>query len=394
MTSVIPSTQAPTSEHDLFSDYTLSNTEEVYAELRSLGTVVYLAKNDVYAITRYEAIRSANADPSIFSSKQVAFNQQMNEVLAGTSLAADPPEHGKLRSILTDNLSPRAMRSMKSTIYADADTLVKQLVERKHFDGMADLSVAFPVSVVLDLIGVQGEKRAKILPWGEAAFNLLGPMNQRAQDSFPLAGELFKWTHEEMKGEDLAEGSIGRAVWQAAERGEIAPESFGYLVHQILAAGMDTTIATIGNMIQLLADHPEQYAKLRENPSLISSALAETLRFRTPAPAFGRVTTQDIDVDGTVIPKGSQVALLYGSGNRDETKYENADVFDVTRNPVDHLSFGYGIHGCAGQGLAKLEIFGLMEAWLKYVERFTVEDVVPRLNNVSRPINSMTVRVL
>lgn len=190
----------PVSEHDLFSDHTLANTEEVYAELRQLGTVVYLPANDAYAITRYEAIREANSDPATFSSKQVAFNPQMNEIISGTSLASDPPEHGKLRAILTDNLSPRALRSLRESIYADADKLVLELKEKGSFDGMEDLAVAFPVSVVLDLIGVQGDKRDRILPWGEAAFNLLGPLNQRAQESFPIAGELFKWTHEEMQG--------------------------------------------------------------------------------------------------------------------------------------------------------------------------------------------------
>ena len=383
----------PVSEHDLFSDHTLANTEEVYAELRQLGTVVYLPANDAYAITRYEAIREANSDPATFSSKQVAFNPQMNEIISGTSLASDPPEHGKLRAILTDNLSPRALRSLRESIYADADKLVLELKEKGSFDGMEDLAVAFPVSVVLDLIGVQGNKRDRILPWGEAAFNLLGPLNQRAQESFPIAGELFKWTHEEMQGDDLAEGSIGRAIWEASQRGDIAPESFGYIVHQILAAGMDTTIATIGNVIQLLSAHPEEYAKLRQDPKKIPAAVAETLRYSTPAPGFGRVTTCDVEVDGVIIPAGSQVALLYGSGNRDELKYDNPDVLDIDRNPVDHLSFGYGIHGCAGQGLAKLEIYGLMEAWVRNIDSFEVSGVVRRLNNFSRPYESMKVTV-
>ncbi|MBF6842098.1 cytochrome P450, partial [Acinetobacter baumannii] len=139
------------------------------------------------------------------------------------------------------------LRPLRTVINNKADEMVRDLFSRETFDGMADLAVAFPVSIVLDLIGVQGDLREKILPWGEAAFNLLGPMNQRAQDSFPTAGELFTWTHEEMRGVDLAEGSIGRAIWEAAERGEISHESFGYIVHQILAAGMDTTITTIGN---------------------------------------------------------------------------------------------------------------------------------------------------
>jgi len=380
-----------TSSVDLFSDETLTNTEAVFAELRESAPVVYLPANDSWAVTRYEDVRNALGDPATFSSKAVAFNPKMNEILTGTSLAADPPQHGDLRAVLTDNLSPRAMRSMKDSIYAKADELVRDLAARGSFDGMADMAVSFPVSIVLDLIGVQGDLRAKILPWGEAAFNLLGPLNQRALDSFPVAGELFQWTHEQMRGEDLAEGSIGRNIWQAAERGDISHESFGYIVHQILAAGMDTTITTIGNALVLLGRNPDQFEKLRADASLVPATLTEVLRLRTPAPVFGRRATRDVEVGGTVIPEGAQVALLYGSGNMDPRKFENPEVFDITRNAVDHLGFGYGIHACAGQGLAKLEIHGLLQAWARHVESYRIGEVVQRLNNFTRPYESIEV---
>lgn len=388
----ITPTAPATSEIDLFSDEPLGvNDDAVFAQLRELAPVVYLPKNDAYAITRYDDVRDALANTDVFSSSGVAFNPQMNEVLKGTSLAADPPEHGKLRAVLTDNLSPRALRPLRTVINDKADEMVRDLFSRETFDGMADLAVAFPVSIVLDLIGVQGDLREKILPWGEAAFNLLGPMNQRAQDSFPTAGELFTWTHEEMRGVDLAEGSIGRAIWEAAERGEISHESFGYIVHQILAAGMDTTITTIGNCLVLLGENPEQYAKLREDPTLASSAMAEVIRLRTPAPVFGRKALADVEVAGTLIPAGSQVALCYGSANMDPRKFDDPETFDVTRNPVDHLGFGYGVHGCAGQGLAKLEIQALLLAMTQHVESFAIGEVAARLNNFTRPYASIEV---
>ena len=204
-------------------------------------------------------------------------------------------------------------------------------LHKGNFDGMADMAVAFPVSIVLDLIGIQGDLRAKILPWGEAAFNLLGPMNERAQKSLPIAGELFHWTHEEMQGTDLAEGSIGRNIWEAAERGDISHDSFGYIVHQILAAGMDTTITTIGNALVLLGENPAQSKLIQDDPSLVPATVTEVLRLRTPAPVFGRQATRDVEIDGTVIPAGSQVALLYGSGNLDPRKFDQPETFDVTR---------------------------------------------------------------
>lgn len=392
MTVTSSATSSATSQVDLFSDHTLQNTQEVFHDLRELAPVVYLPANDVWAVTRYEDIRNALSDPGTFSSKSVAFNPQMNEILAGTSLAADPPDHGPLRAVLTDNLSPRAMRSMKSDIYEKADRLVRELAATGNFDGMTDMAVAFPISIVLDLIGIQGDLREKILPWGEAAFNLLGPMNERSHHSMPVAGELFQWTHEEMRGSDLAEGSIGRNIWEAAERGDISHESFGYIVHQILAAGMDTTITTIGNTLVLLGQHQDQFDLLKQDMSRVPAAVTEVLRVRTPAPVFGRQATRDVEIDGTVIPAGSQVALLYGSGNMDPRKFEDPETFDITRNAIDHLGFGYGIHACAGQGLAKLEIHGLVEAWAKHVGSFQIGEVKQRLNNMTRPYESIEIK--
>lgn len=376
---------------DLFSDEVLQDSMPVYARLREQSPVVHLEQGDLWVITRYDDVRAALGDPETFSSVQVAFNPQMNDVLKGTSLATDPPDHHRLRAVLSENLTPRALRGMKADIDAKADALVDELVTRGSFDGMADLATHFVTSVVMDMIGVQGDVRQKMLAWGEAAFNLLGPMNQRAVDSFPVAGELFEWSHHRLRGEDLAEGSMGRAVFEAAERGDIPPESAGMIVHQYIAAGMDTTIASIGNAIVLLARFPEQFQRLREDRSLVPSAFAEVQRYMTPMPVAGRLVTRDTDVQGLRVPGGAQAALLLGAANRDPRHYADPESFDITRNPTDHLSFGYGIHGCAGQGLARLEAHAVLDSLARHLADFTVGDVRPRLNNMTRPFDAIPV---
>ncbi|MDI3329436.1 MAG: cytochrome P450 [Micrococcus sp.] len=376
---------------DLFSEEVLQDSMPVYARLREQSPVVHLEQRDLWVITRYEDVRAALGDPETFSSTQVAFNEQMNEVLRGTSLATDPPHHQKLRAVLSENLTPRALRGMKADIEAKADALVAELVARGSFDGMEDLAKHFVTSVVMDMIGVQGDVRQKMLAWGEAAFNLLGPMNERAASSFPVAGELFEWTHHRLRAEDLTEGSMGRAVFEAAERGDIAPESAGMIVHQYIAAGMDTTIASLGNAIVLFARHPEQFQALREDRTLVPSAFAEVQRFLTPMPVVGRLVTRDVEVQGLRIPGGSQAALLLGAANRDPRHFEDPEVFDIRRNPTDHLSFGYGIHGCAGQGLARLEAHAVLDALATRLKGFTVADVRRRLNNMTRPFEAIPV---
>ena len=388
-----PTSARVESDVDLFSDDTLNTHDDtVFGPLREAGAVVYLTEHDAYAITRYDEVKQVAGNPELFSSAQVAFNPTMNDMLQGTSLVADPPNHGPLRAVLSEHLSPRSLRKLKTTIDEKGDALVKELFSRDSFDGMKDLAVAFPVSIVLDLIGVQGDIRDKILGWGDAAFNLLGSENERMKASFPVAGEMFHWTHEVMSGEHLADGSIGKAVWEAAERGDITHESFNALVHQILAAGMDTTITTLGNVLVLFGQHPDQWEKLKADPSLAASAVAEVLRVRTPAPVFGRVTREDVEVSGVTIPAGSQVALCYGSANMDPRHYENPTTFDITRNATDHVGFGYGIHGCAGQGLARLEISAIINAMLKYVDGYAIGEVKNRLNNFTRPYESVEVK--
>ena len=375
---------------DIWSDEVLSDPYPAFTELREQASAVFLETREVWVLTRYDAIRDALADWESFSSTKVAFNPQMNEVLTGTTLASDPPLHTTLRAALSENLTPRALRGLKVQIDEKADRIVAELLERDSFDAVDGLARELPLQIVLDLIGVQGEVREKILGWGAAAFNLLGPMNERSQASFPLAGELFEWTHG-MEGDKLAEGSIGRAIFDAGARGDIPPELCGHIIHQYLAAGMDTTIGSIANAIRLLGEHPEQFARLKADPSLIPAAFNETLRYESLMHAQGRGTTRDVEVDGTVIPAGSQVGVLLYAGNRDPRHYERPDEFRIERNPVDHLSFGYGVHGCAGQGLAKLEAHAAIEAWCRRVESYSVGTPKVKLNNTSRALDALPV---
>lgn len=379
-----------TSDIDLWSDEVLLDPYPVFTELREQAAAVRLEKNDVWVLTRYQEIREALGNWEAFSSTAVAFNPDMNGALVGTSLATDPPQHEALRSALTENLSPRALRKLKASIDQKADDLVAGVVERGSFDAIGDLARELPLQVVLDLIGVQGDVRNKILDWGAAAFNVLGPMNERTAQNFPLAGELFHWATT-LQREELVEGSMGRAIFDAGHRGEIPAANCGKIVHQYVAAGLDTTIAAIGNAIAAFGANPDQYELLRQDASLIPAAFNETLRYEALMHAQGRGTTKDVDVDGTVIPAGSQVALLFCAGNRDPRHYQDPDAFLVERNPIDHLSFGYGVHGCAGQGLARLEAFAVLDALRRRVKSFTVGEGVRKINNSSRGLDSLPV---
>lgn len=375
---------------DLFADEVLIDPYDTYARLREQAAVVHLASRDLYAITRYDEVRDALGDPSTFSSTKVGFNPMINEVLKGTSLATDPPDHAALRSVLTENLSPRALRKEKEAIDEKADTMVRELVARGGFDGVKDLAEPLPLSIVADMIGVSPEIKAQLIGWGEAAMNLLGPMNERSEAYLPRAQELYGWSHNSTAA-DLRPGSMGHAIFSAAERGEIPFESCGMIIHQYIAAGMDTTIATIGNALALFGDHPDQYVLLRENHALVGSAMNEVLRYHAPLPVAGRGVTRDVEVGGVAIPAGAQAAVMIASGNRDPRHYDDPDTFRIERNPIDHLGFGYGIHGCAGQGLARLEVQAALTALTRHVKSFRVGERTARLTNMTRGWESIEV---
>ncbi|WP_284981789.1 cytochrome P450 [Arthrobacter sp. efr-133-TYG-118] len=368
---------------DIWDDDVLVDPYPSYAALREQASVIHLPKNELYVLTRYDAIRDALGDPESFSSTSIGFNPMVNEALQGTSLASDPPLHAQLRATLSQNLTPRALRGLKVVIDEKADKLVADLAASGSFEAIDALARAFPIEIVADLIGFSGHVKDNMLRWGQAAMQVIGPLNQRTQESFPIAGELYGWCSS-VTADDLTPGSIGRGIFDAETRGDIPKGSAGHIIHQYLGAGVDTTIASIGNIVALFGHHPDQFELVRENPALVPAAFAEVLRYWAPVHIWGRKATQDIEIDGVTIPSGAQVGILFGAGNRDPRHYANPDTFDVKRNPVDHLSFGYGPHGCAGQGLAKLEAHAIIEALARRVKNLTLSKEVREPSNITR----------
>ncbi|GAB2744583.1 cytochrome P450 [Sinomonas soli] len=375
---------------DIWDDAVTVDPFPAYTELRETAGVVYLPKNGIYVLTRYDLIRDALADPETYSSTSLGFNPMVNEALQGTSLASDPPVHTQLRATLSENLTPRALRGLKVTIDEKAEKLVSELAHSGSFEAIDALARKFPLEVVSDLIGFTGPVKDNMLRWGQAAMEVLGPLNLRTQENFPIAGELYGWCAS-VRAEDLTPGSIGRGIFDAEARGAIPEGSAGHIIHQYLGAGVDSTIAAIGNIVALFGRHPEQLELVRANPDLVPSAFAEVLRFWPPLHVWGRTTTREVEIGEVTVPKGAQIGILFGAGNHDPRHYEDPDDFDVTRNPTDHLSFGYGPHGCAGQGLARLEGHAIVAALARHVKSMEIAEPVRVPTNTTRAIEELPV---
>jgi cytochrome P450 len=379
---------------DLYSDAVLENPYPAFKILREQGPAVWLPKHHAYAVPRYSALRKVLADYETFSSARGAgLNDTANSMMAGAVLATDPPEHDKLRSVLAEELGPHSMRNITQQIQTQADALVEKLWAQKTFDAVADFARVFPLEVVADLIGLPEEGRDQLLDWADATFNTFGPENPRFFNSLGRVNEMMKYAFQTAVPGKLRPGSMGAAIYSAAERGIIRRDQCGTLMTGYLTGGLDTTIHSLGHAILLFGMHPEQWDALKSNPSVVPSAYAEILRFESPVYAFTRYVTKDSELMGVPIPQGSRVILLYGAANRDERKYPDPERFDVRRNPVDHLAFGYGVHACAGQGLARLEAHCLLNSLLRRVERFEIGKPVRHLNNAVRGLEELPVTI-
>jgi cytochrome P450 len=377
---------------DLFSDEILTDPYPTFRALRDSGPVVYLEREGWYAFPRYESADRVINDVEHFSSAQgVSLNENVNQYRRGTLNSSDPPRHEQLRAVLSDRLGARAIAELRLAIEAQASELVASVVAAGSFDAVTELAQVFPLTVVADLVGLPDHDREHLVHWANAAFDCFGPENDRARASFPVLEEMYEYIVTTAKRENLRPGSMGLAIYEAADRGEIEASSCIPLMSAYIGAGIDTTVNAIANAIERFADAPEQWAAVRADRTLIRSAFNESLRYDAPVQFVSRVATVDVEVDGTVIPEGSRIVVLIGSANRDERKFPDPDRFDITRASAEHLSFGWGIHICAGQALARLEAHSLFGALADHVERFTAGTPVRRLNNVLRGLASLPV---
>lgn len=385
----------PTSSVDFFSDEVIRAPYELYRELREIGPVVRLERHDVWAVTRYDETRQATADWENFSSAQgVSLTEYTNETTRGTTLASDPPLHDHLRNVVGDRLTPRALRPMREYIQQVADELVEQVVARKSFDAVDDLARVMPLRIVPDFVGWPEEIHGKLLPWAAAGFDTMGPPNGRCEHAMDGRRELFEYAVGLAKSRNVRSGSLGAGVLSALDNGDIEPEQCPALLLDYLVPALDTTISAVGNAIWLFGRYPEQWDTVRADPSLIPNAFNEVLRIESPVRVFSRVTTREVEIGGAVIPGGARVLLLWASANRDERQFADPETFDVTRDNANaHLAFGFGVHGCAGQGLARLEGHAVLSALASRVARFNIGDTTTLMNNVIRALDTLPVTV-
>jgi len=343
------SSPAPCSDLDLFAEDILLDPYPSYEALRDLGPAVWMTTSLMWAIPRYDALRTVLADWETFSSAQgIAIDPGFSAMLQGAFVALDPPEHRTQRNVLAANLSVRSLRSHQQRIETLARQHVDRCLQHETFDAVTDLAQPFPIEVISSLIGFSKVPVHKLAAWASAGFQVLGSANQRALDVVQLLGELDDFLGQQARPGAMPANSFGAVIHAAAQRGVISDVQAQGMLRAFATAGVDTTISSLSSALWLFARYPEQWNLLREDPTRIRAAFDEVLRLESPVQAFARTTTQDHTIGGTRLAEGDRIMVLYGSANRDPARWENPDEFDITREPKAHLAFGHGVHVCPG----------------------------------------------
>jgi cytochrome P450 len=388
-------TDAPAYRPDLYSPAAVRDPYPHYARLRELGPVVWLHKQRVYALPRYaECKRVLLDDDAFISGEGVGLNPIVNRLGRGTTLYSDGKEHARRRAAVAHRLTPRALRAMTESVEKQAEAVVEAAIAGRFVDG-ADLAAALPMGVVPDFVGWPEHGREHLLRWAGAAFDAQGPINRQALRNMPAAVGMLRFARRVVRERSVLDGSMGHDVLCAADAGKFPPAECAALMVDYLAPSLDTTISAIASALYLFAAHPEQWRHLKQNPALIPNAVNEVVRYESPLRAFTRTAAREVEIAGTALPKGSRLLVLYASANRDALEWEDPDTFDIRRDAARQLGFGHGTHGCAGQGLARLETAAMLRVLVDRVERIElVGTPVWALNNIIHRIERLPLELV
>ena len=340
-----------------------------YFEALRAASPIHQNANGSYILTRYDDLVAAYRNPSVWSSdKRVDFEPKFGasslyEHHTTSLVFNDPPDHTRIRKLFQAAFTRKALAALTLRIHTLVDGYLDRLEDQRSMDVVADFSFRLPVEVVCDMLGVPGSDRALIRDWALLILGALEPVLTEKQfkdgcdavDAFK--GYLRDRIQELRADRDPGrEGEILSALVAAEEDGEKLTEI--ELLHQcifLLNAGHETSTNMLSHGVHEMLRHPDQIECLRDDPTLIESAVEEILRYQAPIQINNRRTTQDTELSATPIPAGSTVHLMIGAANNDPAQFRDPEIFDIARRPNRHLSFGLGIHICAGNALARME---------------------------------------
>ncbi|MUM18239.1 cytochrome P450 [Mycobacterium sp. CBMA271] len=346
--------------------------------------------DDIMDIERDNALWLNEPRPLLMNLEQEAEldKQAAMGIELKTLVHIDDPKHRVLRAIGADWFRPKAMRDMKIRTDELATRYVNKLMDTGgSCDFAQDVAVHFPLYVIMSLLGIPESDFDRMLKLTQELFGGDDTEFQRgatAEEQLLALLDFFGYfsgltaSRRESPTEDLAS-----TIANAKVDGELLSDVDTASYYTIIAtAGHDTTSATIAGGLEALVQHPDQLARLRENPDLMPLAVDEMIRWVTPVKEFMRTATADTEIRGVPIAAGESVLLSYPSGNRDEDIFTEPFTFDVGRDPNKHLAFGFGVHFCLGAALARMEVNSFFSALLPRLESIEIAGDIARTSTI------------
>jgi cytochrome P450 len=377
--------ECPVAHHG-YRPFDMSDPFPSYKRLREHEPVMYDESIGYYVVSRYADIKAVFDDWETFSSEnaqapvrergpEAARIMEEGGFTAYSGLSARiPPDHTRLRSIVQKSFTPRRYKALEPTIRANTVELLDRMLERDTREGdiVADIAFDIPTITILTLLGVDPEMvptykkwsdSRGAMTWGDLSDEEQIPHARNLVDYWRACRDLVAFAHEH-GGDNLVADLVA-----AQDDGEpITDHEIASICYSLLFAGHETTTTLISNTVRVLLENREQWERVVADPSLIPAAVDETLRYSGSILAWRRRALRDTEIAGVPIPAGANLLLLMGSANRDREVFSDPDTFDLTRgNARSHLSFGFGIHYCLGNQLAKLQ------------DRIVVEEIVRAL---------------
>jgi len=355
-------------------------TYGAYRVLRNEFPVYHNEERGFWALSRFDDVQRAAREWRHWSSAEgVNLDDTLSLTGAGNFIAADPPDHDRLRRVVRDRFTPATVAAMEPAVRADVRSTVAGAVRDGGFDAAATLAWAIPVRTISRLLGLPVGDEPRLTAWLRAVIER-DPERDRLPDGARAAGDglrAYFAAHVADRGHAAGDDLLADVV-AAQARGELEANEIPGLCILLYVAGTETVADFIGNALVVLAKHPDQRAMLAADPALAPAAVEELLRFESPVQYQVRTATATTELHGATIPAGSPVALLWGAANRDERRWGRADELDITRPAQRNLAFGEGVHHCLGAPVARLQGRIVLEAALCAMPDYRLDgEVVP-----------------
>ena len=379
-----------------------------FDRLRKEDPVHYCRESYVgpyWSITKFDDIMAVDTNHKVFSSEAklggIAI-QDMHSVEGGLELemfiAMDPPKHDQQRKAVTPSVAPSNLQLLEPIIRERAGEILDQLPVGEEFDWVDKVSVELTTMTLATLFDFPWEERRKLTRWSDITTaapetGIVESYEARREELIECA-MYFKGLWEQRVNEEPKNDLISMMAHSPATKDMPFLEFLGNLL-LLIVGGNDTTRNSISGGVLALNQNPDEYRKLNDDPSLITSMVPEIIRWQTPLTHMRRTALEDYEIGGKQIKKGDKVVMWYLSGNRDGSVIDRADEFIIDRkNPRHHLSFGYGIHRCMGNRLAELQLRIIWEEIHKRFSKVEVTGEPERLfSNLVRGITKLPVRL-